>query len=97
MLEKVKLAHVQAGAIAAVGIGGMALFAPASALFTAGLLLSGCSALAVLPALPKSNAAKIREVFEAMRYHNKDDKYPVRLNKSDRHHVYELPPGRCPE
>ena len=44
-----------------------------------------------------SNAAKIREVFEAMRYHNKDDKYPVRLNKSDRHHVYELPPGRCPQ
>ena len=45
----------------------------------------------------KGNAAKIQEVFKATAYKNKDDKYPVRLNKSDRHLVYDLPPGRCPE
>ncbi len=47
-----------------------------------------------------SNTAKIREVFEAMDFRNKKtNKYPVKLNKdkSDKHLVYELPAGRCPE
>jgi hypothetical protein len=93
-----KLSHVQAGGIAAVGLAGMAMLAPSAALFAAGFSIAGLSACALVSTFPKSNAKKIREVFEATNYRNKNGEYPVKLNmRSDKHHVYELPPGRCPE
>lgn len=96
---ELRLSHIQAATITAVTVGGMWVFYPPALIFGAGLTLSGIAGYGLLSGRGKSNTAKIREVFEAVDYKNKNDKYPVKLNKdkSDDHLVYELPVGRCPE
>ena len=93
---QIKLSHVQAAAITVVAAGGMLAFYPPALLFGAGLACAGIASYELLNG-PKNNTGKVQEVFEAVNYKNKNDKYPVKLNKSDLHLVYELPPGRCPE
>jgi len=93
---QIKLSHVQAAAITVVAAGGMLAFYPPAILFGAGLACAGVASYELLNG-PKNNTGKVQEVFEAVNYKNKNDKYPVKLNKSDLHLVYELPPGRCPE
>jgi hypothetical protein len=93
---QIKLSHVQAAAITAIAAGGMLVFYPPALLFGAGLACAGIASYELLNG-PKNNTGKVQEVFEAVNYKNKNDKYPVKLNKSDLHLVYELPPGRCPE
>ncbi|MDD5487166.1 MAG: FtsK/SpoIIIE domain-containing protein [Dehalococcoidales bacterium] len=95
---EIRLSHVQAAAITAIAGGGMLALYPPALLFSAGMACAGIAAYGLLDR-PKSNTGKVREVFEAVSYRNKNDKYPVKLNKnkSDTHLVYELPPGRCPE
>ena len=97
MLENIRLGHIQAGAIAAIGIAGMAAFYPPALLFMAGAGISSIAGYGLLKNLPKTNSDKIKEVFEAVNYRNKNGKYPIKVNKSDKHLIYELPPGRSPE
>lgn len=95
-----KLSHVQAVAIASVGMGGMLAFSPASAVFMAGLGLAGYAGYQFLSNLPKKNSTLIKEVLEALNYGGaKHGNLPVQLNKdkSDTHLIYELKPGMCPE
>jgi len=94
----IRLSHVQAAAITAITAGGMLAFYPPALLFGAGMACVSVAAYGLIDR-PKSNTSKVREVFEAVNYRNKNDKYPVKLNKnkSDTHLVYDLPPGRCPE
>lgn len=94
-----KLSHVQALAIASIGMGGMAVFSPSSALFTAGLGLAGYAGYQFLSNLPKKNSALVKEVLHALNYGGaRYGKYPAQINKSksDTHLVYELKPGMCP-
>ena len=84
---------VLAGAAPMLGLGTLLPYA----LFSGGAVAALMAGLELAKNLPKSHTEKVKEVFAACSYKNKDEKYPVKLNKSDRHLTYELPVGRCPE